>query len=46
MNILLRVSSLYQQVHVGVRLQQKRIRQRLAQLLMMLCVQLKKKIND
>lgn len=36
----------YQQVHVGVRLRQKHIRRRLVQLLMRLCVQLKKKIND
>lgn len=36
---------LYQQAHVGVRLQQKPILQKLAQLLIMPCVLLKKRIN-
>lgn len=44
-NILRKVFSLYRQERVGVRLQQKRIHRKLVQLLMMLCVRLKKKIS-
>ena len=45
MNILLRVSSLYRLVHVGMRSKKKHIRQRLVQLSMMPCVPSKKKIS-